>query len=30
MAMIGESFLRTDLQESFLQIFRERMARLFG
>jgi serine/threonine-protein kinase HipA len=29
-AMIAESFLRTDLQEGFLQIFLERMARLFG
>ena len=28
-AMIGESFLRTDLREGFLEIFRERMARLF-
>jgi serine/threonine-protein kinase HipA len=28
-AMIGESFLRTDLREDFLEIFRERMARLF-
>jgi serine/threonine-protein kinase HipA len=29
-AMIGESFLRTDLREGFLEIFRERMARLFS
>jgi len=29
-AMIGESFLRTDLQEGFLQIFRQRVGRLFG
>ncbi len=28
-AMIGESFLRTDLREGFLEIFRERMVRLF-
>ncbi len=27
--MIGGSFLRTDLREGFLEIFRERMARLF-
>jgi serine/threonine-protein kinase HipA len=28
-AMIGESFLRSDLREGFIEIFRERMARLF-
>ena len=28
-AMIGESFLSTDLREGFVEIFRERMARLF-
>jgi len=28
--MIGESFVRTDLREGFLEIFRERMARLFS
>jgi serine/threonine-protein kinase HipA len=29
-AMIGESFLRTDLREGFLEIFRDRMTRLFA